>query len=56
MNNQLQILKGKAVEVDFHGTLYKGTLMDTSEDEVFLNTGNSLIALPLMEVSDIRPQ
>jgi hypothetical protein len=52
----LALLKGKEVEVDFHGTLYKGTLVDTSEDEVFLRTAGSLFTLPLNEISDIRAQ
>lgn len=55
MLNQLQILKGKEVEVDFHGSLYKGILADVSEDEVFLKSGDNWLALPLYEVGDIRP-
>ncbi|MBI3598680.1 MAG: hypothetical protein HY201_04450 [Nitrospirae bacterium] len=55
MLNRLQTLKGKEVEVDFHGTLHKGILTDVSEDEVFLKSGDNWLALPLYEVSDIRP-
>ncbi len=55
MLNELQILKGKEVEVDFHGTLYKGTLLDVSENEVFLMSDGNWLALPMYEVCDIRP-
>ena len=55
MNPQLQILKGKEVEVDFHGMIYKGVLLDTSADEIFLKTEASLLSLPMDEVSDMRP-
>jgi len=54
MQSQLQILKGKAVEVDFHGMIYKGVLSDASMDEIFLRTEGGLLALPMDEVSDIR--
>ncbi len=53
--DHLQMLKGKPVEVDFQGMLYTGILMDISEDEVFLKTDDSWLALPLYEVGDIRP-
>jgi hypothetical protein len=55
MLNRLQTLKGKEVEVDFHGTVYKGILTDVGEDEIFLKSGDSWISLPLYEVGDIRP-
>ncbi len=54
MMNQLQLLKGKEVEVDFHGTLYKGTLLDASEDEIFLLSGDNWLALSMSEVCDVR--
>ena len=53
--NQLEMLRGKEVEVDFHGSLYKGILTDVSEDEIFLKSGDNWLALPLYEVGDIRP-
>jgi hypothetical protein len=55
MLNQLQMLKGKEVEVDFRTTRYTGLLLDASEDEVFLQVGESWIALPMNEICDIRP-
>jgi hypothetical protein len=55
MLNRLQTLKGKEVEVDFHGSLYKGILTDVSEDEIFLKSGDHWLSLPLYEVGDIRP-
>jgi hypothetical protein len=55
MLNRLQTLKGKEVEVDFHGTVYKGILTDVSEDEIFIRSGDSWITLPMYEVGDIRP-
>jgi len=54
MESGLQLLKGKVVEVDFHGMIYKGILWDASEDEIFLKTDANLLALPMDEVSDIR--
>lgn len=53
--DRLQMLKGKEVEVDFHGTLYKGILTDISEDEVFLKSGDIWLSLPMYEIGDIRP-
>ena len=55
MLNRLQTLKGKEVDVDFHGTLYKGILTDVSEDEIFLRSGDNWLTLPMYEVGDIRP-
>jgi len=55
MTNHLQTLKGKEVEVDYHGTLYKGILADISEDEIFLKSGDNWLALSMYEVGDIRP-
>ncbi len=55
MLNRLQTLKGKEVEVDFHGTVYRGILTDVGEDEIFLKCGDSWMTLPLYEVGDIRP-
>ncbi len=55
MLNHLQTLKGKEVEVDFHGTRYTGILTDVSEDEIFLKSGDNWLALPMYEVGDIRP-
>jgi len=54
MESQLQILKGKTVEVDFHGMIYNGILSDAGVEEIFLNTGGGLLALPIDEISDIR--
>jgi hypothetical protein len=54
MLNQLQLFQGKQVEVDFRSTRYTGVLLDSSEDEVFLQVGESWIALPMNEICDIR--
>lgn len=53
--NRLEELKGKPVEVSFHGTTYQGILTDVSEEEIFLKSGDQWISLPLYEVGDIRP-
>lgn len=54
MKNQLDTLKGREVEVDFHGTIYRGTFMDSSDEEVFLNSGGQWFSFPMEEISDIR--
>jgi ferredoxin-fold anticodon binding domain-containing protein len=54
MLNQLQMLKGKEVEVDFHGTLYRGVLTDIGEDEIFLKSQNNWITLSMWEIGDVR--
>ncbi|MEK7286000.1 MAG: hypothetical protein AAB035_01715 [Nitrospirota bacterium] len=53
--DKLQALKGKKVEIDFHGSTYRGILSDVSEEEVFLQSDGQWIALPLYEIGDIRP-
>ncbi len=52
--NQLQMLKGKEVEIDFHGTRYTGLLVDIGDEDVFLKSGDNLFSLSMAEVSDIR--
>ncbi|MEK7747981.1 MAG: hypothetical protein AAB300_02750 [Nitrospirota bacterium] len=53
--DRLQSLKGKKVEVDFHGSTYRGILTDVSEEEIFLQTSEQWLSLPLYEIGDIRP-
>ncbi len=53
--NYLMSLKGKEVEVDYNGSLYKGILTDVGDEEIYLKLGDSWIALPLYEVGNIKP-
>ena len=54
-NEGLMGLIGKEVEVTASGMLYKGTLVEVSETEVFLKGELGWIQLQVEAVSDIRP-
>ena len=48
-------LIGKEVEVTSQGMIYRGTLIEVSETEVFIKGQMGWIQLPVEGVTDIRP-
>ncbi|MCG3111272.1 MAG: hypothetical protein MCM46_05545 [Candidatus Manganitrophus sp. SB1] len=52
--DRLQMLQGKQVEVVYQGIVYKGTLVGASESEVYLQTLNDWVTLPMEDVTDVR--
>ncbi|NKE71768.1 hypothetical protein [Candidatus Manganitrophus noduliformans] len=52
--DQLQRLQGKQVEVVYQGIVYRGTLVGASESEVYLQTLNDWVTLPMEDVTDVR--
>ncbi|MCG3116598.1 MAG: hypothetical protein LLH30_13035 [Candidatus Manganitrophus sp. SA1] len=52
--DRLQMLQGKQVEVVYQGIVYRGTLVGASESEVYLQTLNDWVTLPMEDVTDVR--
>lgn len=52
--DQLQMLQGKQVEVVYQGIVYRGKLVGASENEVYLQTLNDWVTLPMEDVTDVR--
>ncbi|MDC4225215.1 MAG: hypothetical protein MPW15_13525 [Candidatus Manganitrophus sp.] len=52
--DRLQMLQGKQVEVVYQGIVYRGTLVGASESEVYLQTLNEWVTLPMEDVTDVR--
>lgn len=52
--DQLQMLQGKQVEVVYQGIIYRGKLVGASEGEVYLQTVNDWVTLPMEDVTDVR--
>jgi hypothetical protein len=52
--DELESLKGQTVEIIYNGILYRGTLVGVSEDEIFVQTPEQWISLPLQELTEIR--
>lgn len=52
--DRLQMLQGKKVEVVYQGIVYRGTLVGASESEVYLQTLNDWVTLPMEDVTDVR--
>lgn len=50
----LQTLQGKEVEVVYQGVIYRGRLVGASENEVYLQTLNESITLPMEDITDVR--
>lgn len=48
------MLQGKQVEVIYQGIVYRGTLVGASESEVYLQTLNDWVTLPMEDVTDVR--
>lgn len=49
-----QMLQGKQVEVVYQGIIYRGKLVGASESEVYLQTMNDWVTLPMEDVTDVR--
>ncbi len=52
--DRLQMLQGKQVEVVYQGIIYKGKLVGASESEIYLQTLNDWVTLPMEDVTDVR--
>lgn len=52
--DQLQLLEGKQVEVVYEGMIYRGKLVGASESEVYLQTLNDWVTLPMEGITDVR--
>ena len=50
----LEQLRGKEVLVTYEGLVYQGTLVGTSETEIFLMTAAQWVTLPLEGIADVR--
>jgi len=50
----LEQLRGKEVVVTYEGLLYRGTLVGTSETEIYLMTSTQWVTLPLEGIGDVR--
>lgn len=48
------MLQGKEVEVIYQGIVYKGKLVGASDTEVYLQTLNDWVTLPMEEITDVR--
>ena len=55
VNGELMGLIGKEVEVTAQGVLYRGTLIEVSENEVFLKGELGWMQLQVDGISSIRP-
>ena len=54
MRDELEALKGQQVEVMYHGLVYKGRLIGTTEHEVDLQTREQWISLPMVGITSVR--
>jgi hypothetical protein len=54
MKDILENLMGQKVEVTYEGIVYRGILMGTNEDEIFLQTVMEWISLPLEGVALVK--
>lgn len=52
--DRLQMLQGKEVEVVYQGIVYKGKLVGASDNEIYLQTVNDWVTLPMEEITDVR--
>lgn len=52
--DRLQMLQGKQVEVVYQGITYKGKLVGASDSEVYLQTLNEWVTLPMEGVTEVR--
>ena len=54
MKDELEKLKGQEVEINCNGFTYKGCLLETTEDEIHIQTPLQFLTLPLGGVSQIK--
>ena len=50
MKDALENLMGQKVEVIYMGIVYRGVLVGTSDDEIFLQTVKEWVSLPLDQI------
>ena len=54
MMDQLESLRGQAVELTYNGVVYRGVLSGASDVEIFLKTATDWITLPMEGVTSIK--
>ena len=54
MRDDLEALKGQQVEVIYHGLVYKGRLVGTTENEIDLQTREQWISLPMEGITSVK--
>lgn len=55
MQDELQMLKGQEVEVDYCGILYRGILLGETEEEIeLLTTVGDRVLLPMDQILFVR--
>lgn len=54
MQNQIESLRNKEVEVVYRDFIYKGILRDILESEILLDVNTQMITIPFEDISSIR--
>ncbi|HEY4485662.1 MAG TPA: hypothetical protein VI702_04980 [Nitrospiria bacterium] len=54
MMDQLESLKGQAVELMYNGVIYRGVLFGASEEEIYLKTSTDWITLPMEGITSLK--
>lgn len=54
MIDLIESLRGQTVEVIYQGTTYRGVLNGASENEVYLQTNQDWVSLPMEGITVIR--
>lgn len=54
MKDLLEALKGQQVEVVYNGLIYRGRLSGASEREIYLETSEERLSLPMEHVSSVQ--
>ncbi|MFQ5455203.1 MAG: hypothetical protein ACE5EA_03230 [Nitrospirota bacterium] len=54
MKDQLEVLRGKEVEIIYDGIVYRGRLEGADENEISLKTNEQWIMLPMERISSIK--
>ncbi len=54
MMDELESLKGQKVEVIYEGIVYRGVLVGTSNDELYLQTLMEWVSLPLDQIASVK--
>ena len=54
MKDELENLMGQKVDVIYEGIVYRGILVGTSNDEIYLQTAMEWVSLPLDQVGSVK--
>jgi hypothetical protein len=54
MIDLIESLRGQSVEICYQGTIYRGILNGASESEVYLQTTQDWVSLPMEGITSIR--